>query len=96
MASQIHANTFPEVAQVENGALQIIPRMLRELCRKLEILNNYCSDSNLLTQTTETCFEVALLVLNFSSIALQFMRNDFHLLLDEDGMLLIHRNMYRF
>lgn len=87
IASQIYADAVSEIALVENGAMQVIPRMLRELCRKLEILNNYCSDSTLLPQTTETCFEVALSVLNFASFSLQFMRKDFHLLLDEDGML---------
>ena len=79
--------TLSQVAQVEHDAIRVIPRMLREVCRKLEILNSYCSYSTILTQTAETCFEIALLVLDLTSSALQFMRKDLHLLVDEDGTL---------
>ena len=51
--------------------------MLRSLCHKVEILNNYCSDSStLILQAKEACFEVALTLLSFFSRLVKFMRSD--------------------
>jgi len=51
--------------------------MLRDLCRKIEILNNYCADpQGISQQIKETCIECSLALLSFLSGTIKFFRQD--------------------
>ena len=54
-----------------------IPRMLREVFHKIEILNKYCGDSQgSPPETKEACFEAGLILFSFFSNIAKFMRSN--------------------
>ncbi len=66
-----------KLAQEEHAAVHRVPRMLRKLCHKIEILNNYCADAQSLTpEITEACVDSGLAMLSFFSGIVKFMRSD--------------------
>lgn len=66
---------FDKLAQEEEGAITRVPRMLRQVCRKIEILNSYCiTKSKIIPQMKESCFEIALSLLAFYSDVVKFIR----------------------
>jgi hypothetical protein len=70
-------NAPKQIAQGEESAIPRVPRMLREVCHKIELLNSHCIDTRSLTpQMREACFESGLTVLSFLSAVVKFMRSD--------------------
>ncbi|KAG8161020.1 hypothetical protein KVR01_009284 [Diaporthe batatas] len=69
-----------KLAREEEGNIPRIPRMLRDLCHRLEVLNNYGSRqlSGLASQMKEAALEIAVSLLSFFSHIVKFMRSDFN------------------
>ncbi|KAK0110116.1 hypothetical protein ONS95_002771 [Cadophora gregata] len=60
----------------EDGAIARVPRMLRDIFHKIEVLNKYCEDSQGPTpETKEACFDTGIVLLTFYSATIKFMRN---------------------
>lgn len=57
-----------------------ITRMLRGICHKIDLHNNYCSDAQAMTpKFKESCVEIGLALLSFLSYLIDFMRGEFPL-----------------
>lgn len=66
-----------QLCQDEGDVACRIPEMLRELCLKVEIFNNYREDtSNSVPQIKDVSFLIALALLSFFSRVVNFMRSD--------------------
>lgn len=66
-----------KLCQDEGDSASRVLEMLRELCLKIEILNNYRQDiSNSVPQIQEVSFLIALTFLSFFSRTINFMRSD--------------------
>lgn len=65
-----------KIAHDEKSARSRIPRMLREICHRIEILNSYCSNIQSLTlQIKEACLGSGLELLSFLSETVKFLRS---------------------
>ena len=77
MLNERCTETIDQLSQDEEAAVIRVPRMLRELCHKVEILNTYCADlQSLTTQLKESCVETGLAMLSFFSQVVKFLRSD--------------------
>lgn len=66
-----------QLAQEDGNSLLVLPKMLRDTCHKIDILNYYCTDSSSVSpQAKEASFDIMVLVLSFLSYSVRFMRND--------------------
>ncbi|KAI1122604.1 NB-ARC and TPR domain protein [Nemania abortiva] len=66
-----------KISQDEENMATRIPRMLRTVCHRIEILNKFWdSKSTVSVQTKEACFQIALLLLPFLFAIINFIRID--------------------
>ncbi|KAL8926612.1 MAG: hypothetical protein Q9172_001711 [Xanthocarpia lactea] len=66
-----------KLAKEEEGAMSCIPRMLRELCHKVELLNKYGDNKSYsVHQTKEASFEITLTLLAFFSCTITYVRSN--------------------
>jgi hypothetical protein len=69
--------TSQQLSQEGEGLAPRIPRMLRDVCNKIEILSKYWDDSTgILPQTKEASFDVVLVLLPFLFATIKFIRED--------------------
>lgn len=51
--------------------------MLRDICQRIEVLNNYCEVASVVfIQSKQACFEIALVLLSFVFEVIKFIRQD--------------------
>jgi len=63
--------------QEETSATVRLSRMLRDLCHKIDMINNYCADPKSLSQQLkESCVDCCIALLTFFSNIVNFLRKD--------------------
>ncbi|KAL9104085.1 MAG: hypothetical protein Q9163_000937 [Psora crenata] len=70
------AKASAKLAQDEPGAIPRIPRIFRQICHRVEILNSYCiAKSKIIPQMKAACFEIILTIFTLFSSIVKFMRS---------------------
>lgn len=84
-----------KLLQEQKAAIPRILQMTREVCHEVGILNNYFSHAQTFTpELKENCIESAIIILNFLTDVILFLRNDMELIFSTTGRSLDHNELF--